>query len=45
MPNEQMASYWSEQAGPEWVSNEEVLDHMLDPFGSSGARRPGAPHR
>ena len=33
MPNEQMAAYWSEQAGPEWVANEDVFDHMLEPFG------------
>lgn len=31
--NEAMATYWAEQAGPEWVRNEQFFDHMLEPFG------------
>lgn len=31
--NDAMVAYWTEQAGPEWVENEEVFDHMLEPFG------------
>lgn len=31
--NEAMAAYWTDQAGPEWVRNEQFFDHMLEPFG------------
>ena len=28
-----MAAYWADDAGPEWVANQEVFDHLLEPFG------------
>lgn len=33
MANETMAAYWADEAGPEWVANQEVFDHLLEPFG------------
>lgn len=31
--NDEMVAYWAERAGPEWVANEDVFDHELEPFG------------
>jgi SAM-dependent methyltransferase len=35
VPNEQQATYWSEQGGPEWVRNENRYETMLAPIGES----------
>lgn len=32
-PNEQQIEYWNEQAGPRWVTMQEVLDRQIEHFG------------
>lgn len=35
-PNEQQAAYWTDAAGPHWVQQQEMFDHMLVHFGAAG---------
>ncbi len=35
-PNEQQATYWTDTAGPHWVQQQDMFDHMLAHFGAAG---------
>jgi SAM-dependent methyltransferase len=43
-PNEKMAAYWNEQAGPRWVQHQEQLDATIADIGLA-AIEAGAPER
>ena len=38
-PNKEQIEYWSEQAGPKWVSDKAALDGMISPYGAAVMER------
>jgi SAM-dependent methyltransferase len=38
IPNAQMAHYWTEVGGPQWVAQQRQFDQMLGPFGAEARR-------
>jgi SAM-dependent methyltransferase len=38
-PNAEQIEYWNEQAGPQWVRQQEQLDGLIGPIGSVGIER------